>query len=610
MVVKADGTRSEVASLSLPVLVRRGSIGFVAGIIPGFVLAATTDPWLLGVVLGPLLGLGYGIGFRTTDGSALDHGVAAATLGIPAWVLVSVVGAPLLRDGAPAWTVDAIGPVLSSLPVWMLAGTVFGALVPLVSRVLERTLGPVSRDVPTPEVESRVIVVGGGFAGMAAARQLETRFGPDPTVELVLVSESNGLLFTPMLAEVAAGALEPTHITAPLRTCLQRTDVVTTDVTAIDTDARTLTLQSDASTEQVPERADGSGVSTDRIRREARSSEDGEALPYDHLVLAVGSVPDYKGLEDVREFAFDFKTLQDAMRIRNHVVSCFERADREPDADVRASLCTFVVAGAGFAGAELAGALNDFVRGILVYYPNVSPNDVTVLVVHSRERIMPELSDRLAAYALERMRERGVSFRLGAYVVDADGDAGTVSLSTGETVRTETLVWTAGNRPNSLVETLNVPLESGAIEADRFLSVPGCEGLWAAGDCAAVPDTASGGRYPNTAEHAIRAGSVLADNVYASVTGASPTPFEYESPGSLVVVGYQTACAELWNRRFSGLFAWMLWRGVYLFKLPGIDRKIRVFVAWLIELAFPRDIVQTTGEPDRNDAGWRDSDER
>ena len=595
--------REEHAGTLQPDAFRRGIVGFASGIVPGLVVASTIDPWLLGAALGPLFGAAYGVGFRIREGSTLDHALTSVSLSVPIWILVVVVVVPLIREGTPSWSIDAIGGLISSLPVWIVAGAVFGSTVSVLFRAVWASLGPVHRETSLPDVETRIVIVGGGFTGMAVARRLEARFGPDPTVELVLVNDTNSLLFTPMLAEVAAGTLEPTHVTTPLRPCLQRTRVIQAEATAVDVDARTVTLRNeDRLVGRVAAEPDSRGSS----RRKTPAHDGGADLTYDHLVLALGSVPDYKGLDDVREFAFDFKTLQDAMEIRNHVISCFERADRTEDPEVRASLVTFVIAGAGFAGAELAGALNDFVNGILVYYPNVPPEEVTVTVVHSRDRIMPELSEPLAAYALDRMRERGVGFRLSTYVEGADVDAGTVSLTTGETIRTETVVWTAGNRPDPLVESLNVPQEeTGAISVDRFLSLPEYEGVWAAGDCAAVPDTATGGRYPNTAEHAIRAGQVLADNVYASVTGKPKTPLEYESPGSLVVIGYQTACAELGNWRFSGLFAWILWRSVYLFKLPGLDRKIRVFVAWLIELVFPRDIVQTMGEAPR-----RGDDER
>ena len=575
-----------------PVLERRLLVGVVAGVVPGAVLATVVDPWLVGLLLGPILGLLYGFGFDSLEAPALPHAVNAAAMSVPAWLLVQVVGLPLARVGRPAWTVEGVTAVLPTLATWMATGAVFGMLVALTAAAFDVRYGRVQRDDGVPAVDTRIVVLGGGFAGLAVAKRLEKRFGPDPTVKLTLVSDTNAILFTPMLAEVAAGGLEPTHVTTPLRTSLKRTEVVRGEAVGIDRDHRRVILGADGSP-SVDGRADESATD---VALPDGSSAGHETIPYDQLVLALGSVPDYKGLEGVRAFAFDFKTLGDAMAIRNHVVDCFERAEREDDPAVRNALVTFVVAGAGFAGAELAGALNDFVRGMLVYYPNVPPDDVTVTVVHSRDRIMPELSESLAAYALERMRARGVTFELETYLEGADPASGVVTLSTGTTIETETLVWTAGNRPNPLVESLGLPTERpGAIGVDATLSVPGHEGLWAVGDCAAVPDPA-GERYPPTAEHAIRAGSVLADNVYASTIGTSPTPFEYTSPGSLVVVGYQTACAELWGRRFSGPFAWLLWRLVYLGKLPGTDRKIRVLVSWLIEFVFPREIVQTMGD--------------
>ncbi|MFA9427975.1 NAD(P)/FAD-dependent oxidoreductase [Natronorubrum sp. A-ect3] len=589
--VGSSGSQSLLSDVD-PVLKRRLLVGAVAGIVPGAVLSTVVDPWLLGLLLGPVLGLLYGLGFEPLEKSALTHAVGAAAMSIPAWVLVYVLGLSLVRTGQPAWTLDEITTVLPTLATWMGAGAVFGVLVALTSATFDAHYDRVQREDTDQAIDTRIVVLGGGFAGLTVGKRLEKRFGPDPTVKLTLVSDTNAILFTPMLAEVAAGSLEPTHVTTPLRTSLKRTEIVRSEAVGIDRDNRHVILDAEASP-SVDARADG--PATD-VALPNGSSADHETIPYDHLVFALGSVSDYKGLEGVRAFAFDFKTLGDAMAIRNHVVDCFERTEREDDPDTRNALVTFVVAGAGFAGAELAGALNDFVRGMLVYYPNVPPEDVTVTVVHSRDRIVPELSESLAAYILERMRARGVTFELETYLEDADPESGVVTLSTGTTIETETLVWTAGNRPNPLVDVLGLPTERpGAISVDATLSVPGHEGLWAVGDCAAVPDPA-GDRYPPTAEHAIRAGNVLADNIHASTIGKSQTPLEYTSPGSLVVVGYQTACAELWGRRFSGPFAWLLWRLVYLLKLPGTDRKIRVLVSWLIELVFPREIVQTMGE--------------
>ena len=321
------------------------------------------------------------------------------------------------------------------------------------------------------------------------------------------------------------------------------------------------------------------------------SSED-NCIAYDQLVLAVGAVSNYRGLDGLEEEAFDFKTLADAIRVRNQVIEMFERADREPDPRKRSSLLNFVVAGGGFAGAELAGALNDFVRGMIALYPNVSEEEVRVTVLHSRGRILPELSESLAAYALERMEERGISFKLNTRVADAR--RGVVVLDSGEEIRAETLVWTAGTTPNPLLKDLPVEHDGrGAVTVDGNLAVPGHAGVWALGDCAAVTDTKTGEPCPPTAQFALREAHALAHNIHASVAGKRLKPFHFDGLGTLCVMGHHTACAEIKGFRFSGLLAWMMWRAVYLAKLPGPERKVRVFVDWNIELFFPRDIAQT-----------------
>ena len=555
----------------------------MCGIVPGIALTASPNIGGTGLILGSILGAGYALLFRSTTGTMLDHGVSAAALAVPAWALVQIAGAPLLRGSDPAWTAEAMGPLLPSLAIWVVAGLLLGGSVSLVSSAVERRYDHNRREDRFPDKKEQIVVLGGGFAGLTAAEELEDRFGPDPTVDITLVSKTNAILFTPMLAEVAAGSVEPTHITSPLRTSLRRTRVIQAEVTDIDVEDQHIRLDTDRRPSESPKEVRESRRSTSATHNE---------LSYDHLVLAVGSVPDRKGIDERGDFAFDFKTLRDAIRLRNHVIDCFERAERTEDADLREVLVTFVIAGGGFAGAELAGALNDFVRGMLVHYPDIPREEVNVVVVHSRERIMPELSASLAEYALERMRERGVEFALETYVEDAND--GVVSLSDGGEIRTETLVWTAGTRPNPLIKSLELPqTDAGTLIVDTDLSVSGRNGLWAAGDCAAVRDAATGERYPNTAEHAVRGAEVVAANIHVDVTGRERTEIEYQSPGSLAVIGYQSACAELWGIRFAGLFAWSLWRIVYLLKLPGTERKIRVLVDWIIEILFQRDIVQT-----------------
>jgi NADH dehydrogenase len=323
----------------------------------------------------------------------------------------------------------------------------------------------------------------------------------------------------------------------------------------------------------------------------------GNEIFFDDLVLALGSVSNYLGLEGVERTAFDFKTLLDAIRIRNHVIDLFERAEREVDRARRLQMLTFVVAGGGFAGVEIAGALNDFTRGILADYRRLEFDDLKIVLVHSRDRILPELSESLGRYALDRLRARGVTFELETRVVDAQ--PGKVRLTSKE-IPTETLIWTAGTTPHPLLKELPFELERrGAVLVDSALNVKQQTNAWALGDCASITDAESGKVCPPTAQFALREARTLAENLYAKQKGRPLKPFHFNSLGALCVIGHQTACAELivpyvnWVFHFSGLFAWLLWRGIYLAKLPGLERKIRVLVDWIIELFFARDIVQT-----------------
>jgi NADH:ubiquinone reductase (H+-translocating) len=547
---------------------RRALVGLFCGAASSVFLFSAVRSVGLALCLGSLLGIVQIFAFFDLEGgSAIDRGMTAAALGVPLWVTINVILLPIIGGREPQWTAEEMRALSPALIGWLLFSFFLGTLTQVARQSSKQLLGPeLPRRVlspPTRKIE--IVILGGGFAGVTTAEQLEKQFRDDPTVVFTLVSETNSWLFTPMLVEVAASGLEPTHITTPLRTSLKRTRVLRSKVAGIDLKARRVQLS-------------GTGAQT--------------WLRYDHLVVALGAVSSYPRSSTIGETPREFKTLSDAIGIRNHVIDMFERADAELDPDRRRTLLTFVVAGGGFSGTELAGGLNDFARGVIVDYPSLSTADLRVILVHSRERILPELSESLAGYAMRRMQERGVTLKPNTSVVGAQH--GLVILSSAEEIATETFVWTAGAAPSPVIQELPTCHDDrGAVLVGATLELPGYRNVWALGDCASVPNALTGKVCPPTAQAATRQAAFLAKNIRASVAGHRLKPFRFRSLGSLCVVGHHTACAEVLGLKFSGLFAWILWRSVYLSKLPGLERKIRVLFDWTLELFFPRDIVQT-----------------
>jgi len=552
-------------------------LGIFAGGVASAALIYTVPNTLADVLLAMFVGAAFSVSMAPARDAYVDNMMTAAALSVPLWALISVVAMPLVTGRVPDWSAEQMRTHFPALVGWVLYGALLGLFTQGINDLADRIFGPEpARAVNVPKEAKRIVILGGGFAGMKTAESLEHQFQHDRSVGITLISETNALLFTPMLAEVAGSSLEPSHISTPLRSSLPRTNFIRATVETIDLEKRIVKLVAD------PSRAD-------RGPRE---------IPYDQMVLALGATSNYLGMTNVQKYALDFKSLLDAIRVRNRVIEMFERADGETNPELRRRLLTFVVAGGGFAGVELAGALNDFGRGILADYPNLKPEDLNVVLVHSREHILPELSESLGRYAQEKMAARGVIFRLNARLKDFQ--PGVVLLSDGE-IPAETLVWTAGTAPNPLLRVLPVERDKrGAVIVESTLAVKDHPGVWALGDCAAVTDSVTGKPCPPTAQFALREAPVLAKNIHAFWEGRPLRPFHFDSLGSLCVVGHQTACAELSipfarakSVRFSGLLAWAMWRGIYLAKLPGLERKIRVLMDWTVELFFPRDIVQT-----------------
>jgi NADH dehydrogenase len=412
---------------------------------------------------------------------------------------------------------------------------------------------------------TRIVILGGGFAGVYTALYLEKHLAGDKNVEIVLISDENFMLFTPMLPEVPSSSIEAKHIVSPLRAFFRKVKVQNREVHSIDLETRTLIASHCAACEQ-------------------------EELRFDHLVLALGSITNPHGVPGVLEYALPMKSLNDAMALQNRIIDVFEHADLQQDARVRARLLTFVIAGAGFAGVETVADLKDFSSQVRRFYPNIQPDEVRILLVHPGSRILPEISESLADYALKKLRDKGVDVRLNTRISGATREC--VELGNGERIGTRTLIWTAGVSAHPLVATVSCPkTKQGSIVVNEYLEVPGCPGVWALGDCAAVPDLRTRRPCPPTAQHAIRQASVTARNIVTSLRGGRKTQFLYKPLGVLASLGRRSAVAEIWRLRFSGFLAWWLWRTVYLLKLPGLERKVRVALDWTLDLFFRRDVV-------------------
>jgi NADH dehydrogenase len=421
------------------------------------------------------------------------------------------------------------------------------------------------RRTHTTDKRQRIVILGGGFAGVYTALRLDKTLARDTDIEIVLVSRDNFLLFTPMLHEVATGEIGATDIVNALRKMLRRVNLFIGEVESIDLPGKRVTVSHG-------------------------DSHHHHELAYEYLVLALGASTNFFNLPGLQERALTMKSINDALHLRNHVIKNLGEADFECCTDLRETLLTVVVAGAGFAGVETIGGLNDFVRESLRFYPHLKEDMVRFLLVDAGPAILPELSPSLGAYAQKKLARRKIEILLSTKVESvADQE---VKLSNGTSIRTNTLIWTGGNAPHPLLSALPCQMERGRPLVNDFLEIPEWPGVWAVGDCAAIHDPCSGKLYPPTAQHALRQGKVLARNLEATIRGGVKTPFVFSMLGQLAAIGKRTGVANILGVNFSGFVAWFLWRSIYLSKLPRLEKKIRVALNWTLDLFFSKDLVR------------------
>lgn len=407
-------------------------------------------------------------------------------------------------------------------------------------------------------MKPRILILGGGFGGMYAARELHRKLGDTAAIELI--NAENYFIFQPLLPEVGAGSIAPTHAVSPLRYLLNGVFVRKAWVDGVDFDRKVVTV-------------------FQGVQRRPTDVE------YDHLVIALGQSVDLSRTPGLTEHALTMKTLEDARRLRAHVIERLEHAEITNLPEVKKGALTFCVIGGGFSGIEAVGEMKELIDRSLKFYPNIAPEEVRVIVIEFAKRILNEMPESLAGYAQQNLEKRGIEIKLGTGVTAATGTQ--LVTTTGEVIETRTIVATIGNAPSQVVREMDLPITAGRIAVDRTLAVPGREHVWSLGDCALIPmkegATERADFAPPTAQFAVREARHLAANIDAAIKCQPLKPFEYTSQGALASLGGRRGVAEVWGVKLTGYPAWLLWRGYYLAFLPGIATQIRILVNWVLD---------------------------
>ena len=422
---------------------------------------------------------------------------------------------------------------------------------------------------PSPSVK-RILILGGGYAGVNVLKQLQETFQSDTKVSISLVSQDNFFLHTPLLPEMATGMLASRHIATPIRSFCKRAKYYQAKVDSIDLNNNKVTISR----------------ALDYQKRE---------LDYDYLVIALGGKTNFFGNKNVEKHALTIKTLGDAIAIRNHIISVLENADQTEDPDVLSKLLTFVVVGGGFSGVETVGEINDFVReSVEKYYRNIDPEKIKIILVSAKEKILPEIGD-LGEYAMKSLTKNDVEIIKNTKLVDVGPEH--ISLDNGMKIPYSTMIWAGGVTVDPVVSKLDTEHSPrGNVIVDKFLKIKNHSKVFALGDCASILDEKTGKPYPPTAQHAVREAKTVSENIISSIKGDdSQRPFVFESKGSMAKIGKRNGVALLMGIRIHGFAAWFLWRQYYLSTLPNTEKKLRVALDWLADLFFPRDITILSG---------------
>ncbi len=418
----------------------------------------------------------------------------------------------------------------------------------------------------------RIVILGGGFGGIYSAMHLEKHFKRSKNVEITLVNKENYFVYQPMLAEVVGGGVGLIDTVSSIRRLLPRTTLYVRDIDSVDIEKKTITLQ-------------------------PKYTHSPTVIEYDHLVLALGNVTDFRGLSGLQEHALPFKNLADSIVIRNRIIDVIECAAAETDPELKKSLLTFCIGGGGFSGTEVAAEVNDFAKKFAKGYPEIDESMIRVLLVHSKDKLMDrELPDSLTAYAGKLLKKRGLELRFGQHLSTATPYEAIIDGK--ERIPCRTVISSVPSSPNPIIESLPLDKEHTKVVTDLYMQVQGKDNIWALGDCASIPSPDGKGRCPPTAQFAIRQGKTLAHNLACSIKGGKRKKFSFKALGMLGALGHRSAVAEFFGKiRISGFFAWLCWRGIYWMKLPGLDRKIKVAMSWFLDMLIPIEAVQLKMTP-------------